>query len=78
MPARGQVAQPGWRVRRPQHQPPGLRTGPRQQGPHHAIAQETSTQRISSMNPLPHRGKLLIATVALACGSLAASAPPPR
>jgi hypothetical protein len=39
-----------------------------------AIARETSTQRISSINPLPHRGKLLIVTLALACGSLAASA----
>lgn len=26
------------------------------------------------MNPLPHRGKLLAVTLALACGSLAASA----
>ena len=26
------------------------------------------------MNPLPHRGKLLIVTLALACASLAASA----
>ena len=30
------------------------------------------------MKPLLHRGKLLIVTVALACGSLAASPPPPR
>jgi hypothetical protein len=59
----------------PRHQPPGCAPSPEHlSGPHHAIAQETSTERTSSVNPLLHRGKLLIATVALACGGLAASA----
>ena len=62
--------------RTPPHQPPGCAPGPEQDsGPHNAIAQSTSTEKDQLDEPsTAHRGKLLIVTVALAFGGLAASA----
>ena len=65
-----------WMVRRTPPALPGrLRPGPEQTAAaqDHAIAQYNSTERISSMNPLLHRGKLLIVTMALAFSGLAVS-----